>query len=90
MSKNVKVEYVPQFTDGFVDHNKPKVLKYVTCTTDDLKMPSMLFDKEEDAELVVAIARAKQARGIDYYGDLLNDVRYTFRTLGLTDNGWAK
>ena len=89
MNNNIKIEFISQFTNGFVDHSKPKVQKYVTESTDDLKLPSMVFDREKDAELAVAIAKAKQSRGIDYWSSLHNDVIYTFRVLGLTDSGWV-
>ena len=83
MSKNVKSKYVSQFTDGFVDKSKPKVLKYITESTDDLKIPSMMFDREEDAELAVAIAKVLKSRDIDYWCELHNDLMYTFRLLNL-------
>jgi hypothetical protein len=71
------------FKNGEVD-------MYVTKSTNDLKLPSLEFKCEEDAELAIAIAKAIKARkGHDYLIELHNAVKYVFRTLNLQDSGWT-
>ena len=79
MSKNIEL----QSKDGQAD-------MYITKSTDDLKLPSMGFKREEDAELAIAIAKAIRAReGRDYWMEMHDAVKYVFRALNLQDSGWV-
>ena len=79
MNSNIRIEY----EDG-----KPKY--YVTKSTEDLKMPSLGFNKEEEAELAVAIAKVLKSYGIktNTNSELTRDIQYTFRALGLVESEW--
>jgi hypothetical protein len=79
MSKNIEIEY----KDG-------RPLWYVTKSTPELRMPSLAFRKEEEAELAVAIAKVLKSRGIDAItnSELTRDIQYTFRVLGLVESEW--
>ena len=76
MNKNVQVGY-----------EKGKVKYYLTKSTDDLKMPSLGFDTQEEAELAVAVAKTLKAYGKDIT-NLNKDMVYVLRTLGIR-NGWT-
>ena len=76
MNKNVQVGY-----------EKGKVKYYLTKSTDDLKMPSLGFDTQEEAELAVAVAKTLKAYGKDIT-NLSKDMVYVLRTLGIR-NGWT-
>lgn len=76
MNSNIRIEY----EDG-----KPKY--YITRSTEDLKMPSLAFRKEEEAELAVSIAKVLNSYGITH-SELTIDVQYTFRVLGLVESEW--
>ena len=82
MNKNIKVTVI-----------KGEIF-YETISTDNLKLPTMLFDRFEDAELAVLIAKALYARNEGsssvFFDDILNGVKYTFRALGLNDSQWVK
>jgi hypothetical protein len=52
-----------------------------------LKMQSLAFRKEEEAELAVAIAKVLKSYGITH-SELTKDVQYTFRVLGLVESEW--
>lgn len=79
MNKNIELK----FKNGEVD-------MYITKSTDDLKLSSLGFKREEDAELAIAIAKAIKAReGRDYWIELHDAVKYVFRTLNLQDSGWV-
>ena len=76
MSNNIEIEY-----------NDGRPLWYVTRSTQELRMPSMAFKKEEEAELAVAIAKVLNSYGITE-SELTRDVQYTFRVLGLVESEW--
>ena len=77
--KNIELK----FKNGEVD-------MYITKSTDDLKLPSLGFKREEDAELAVAIAKAINAReGRNCWTEMHDAVKYVFRTLNLQDSGWT-
>lgn len=70
-----------------VGYEKGKVKYYLTKSTDDLKIPSLGFDTQEEAELAVAVAKTLKAYGKDI-NNLHNDMVYVLRTLGIR-NGWT-
>ena len=70
-----------------VGYEKGKVKSYLTKSTDDLKIPSLGFDTQEEAELAVAVAKTLKAYGKDI-NNLHNDMVYVLRTLGIR-NGWT-
>ena len=70
-----------------VGYEKGKVKYYLTKSTDDLKMPSLGFDTQEEAELAVAVAKTLKAYGKDIT-NLSKDMVYVLRTLGIR-NGWT-
>lgn len=70
-----------------VGYEKGKVKYYLTKSTDDLKIPSLGFDTQEEAELAVAVAKTLKAYGKDI-SNLNKDMIYVFRTLGIR-NGWT-
>ena len=63
---------------------------YQTASSNNLKMPSMVFDRLEDAELAVLIAKVMQVRGNTNFDAILSGVKYTFRILGLNDSPWVE
>ena len=79
MNKNIK----PVYKNG-------EAVAFDTVSTAEVKIPSMRFDRYEDAELAVSIAKAMQARGNTDFDPILNGVKYTFRALGLNDSQWVK
>ena len=62
---------------------------YVTSSSDDLKMPSLCFNSEEEAEFAVALAKLLKAQGKEIY-NMSNMLPYVFRVIGLLDNPWSK
>ena len=70
-----------------VGYEKGKVKYYLTKSTDDLKIPSLGFDTQEEAELAVAVAKTLKAYGKDI-SNLNKDMVYVLRTLGIR-NGWT-
>lgn len=70
-----------------VGYEKGKVKYYLTKSTDDLKMPSLGFDTQEEAELAVAVAKTLKAYGKDI-SNLSKDMVYVLRTFGIR-NGWT-
>ena len=70
-----------------VGYEKGKVKYYLTKSTDDLKIPSLGFDTQEEAELAVAVAKTLKAYGKDI-SNLSKDMVYVLRTLGIR-NGWT-
>ena len=70
-----------------VGYEKGKVKYYLTKSTDDLKMPSLGFDTQEEAELAVAVAKTLKVYGNDI-SNLHKDMVYVLRTLGIR-NGWT-
>ena len=70
-----------------VGYEKGKVKHYLTKSTDDLKIPSLGFDTQEEAELAVAVAKTLKAYGKDI-SNLHKDMVYVLRTLGIR-NGWT-
>ena len=76
MSKNIRIEY----KDGIANH-------YITQSTEDLRLPSLGFSTEEDAELAVAVAKTLKAHNKNII-DLDNTLIYVFRVLGIK-NEWT-
>ena len=70
-----------------VGYEKGKVKYYLTKSTDDLKIPSLGFDTQEEAELAVAVAKTLKAYGKDIC-NIHKDMVYVLRTLGIR-NGWT-
>lgn len=70
-----------------VGYEKGKVKYYLTKSTDDLKIPSLGFDTQEEAELAVAVAKTLKVYGKDI-NNLHKDMVYVLRTLGIR-NGWT-
>lgn len=70
-----------------VGYEKGKVKYYLTKSTDDLKIPTLGFDTQEEAELAVAVAKTLKAYGKDT-SNLSKDMVYVLRTLGIR-NGWT-
>ena len=70
-----------------VGYEKGEVKYYLTKSTDDLKMPSLGFDTQEEAELAVAVAKTLKAYGKDI-SNLSKDMVYVLRTLGIR-NEWT-
>lgn len=70
-----------------VGYEKGKVKYYLTKSTDDLKIPTLGFDTQEEAELAVAVAKTLKAYGKDI-SNLSKDMVYVLRTLGIR-NGWT-
>lgn len=70
-----------------VGYEKGKVKYYLTKSTDDLKIPSLGFDTQEEAELAVAVAKTLKVYGKDI-SNLSKDMVYVLRTLGIR-NGWT-
>lgn len=62
---------------------------FILVSTPELKLPSLGFSRIEDAELAVAIAKAMQVRGIDYWSELHHVIKPVFRVLNLSDSGWV-
>jgi len=62
---------------------------FILVSTADLKLPSFGFSRIEDAELAVAIAKAMQVRGIDYWSELHHVIKPVFRVLNLSNSGWV-
>jgi len=63
---------------------------YETQSTDTLKIPTMGFEREVDAELAVSIAKSLADRGNEDFMPILNGVKYVFRVLKLDDSAWVK
>ena len=70
MNENIK----PVYKNGVA-------VAFDTVSTAEVKIPSMRFDRYEDAELAVSIAKAIQARGNKDFDPILSGVKYTFRIL---------
>ena len=79
MNNNIRVEY---------KNGKPKL--FVLQSTEELRLPSLGFTKEVDAELAVAIAKAMNYRDKVYQRDLPNVIKYTFRLLNFNDSEWIE
>lgn len=76
-NKNVQIAY-----------ENGKIKYYLTKATEDLKIPSLGFDTEEEAELAVAVAKALKAHDKDTRH--LNTIMpFVFRVIGV-ENGWTE
>ena len=71
-----------------IGYENGKVKYYLTKSTEDLKIPSLGFDTEEEAELAVAVAKALKANGKDI-SNLSKEMIYVLRVLGIK-NGWTE
>lgn len=64
--------------------------EFITEPTDDLKLPRLVFKKQEEAELVVAMARLLQAYEVeDLNYEIIKSVPFIFRLLNIK-NDWTK
>lgn len=70
-----------------IGYENGKIKYYFTKATEDLKIPSLGFDTEEEAELAVAVAKTLKAYGKDIT-NLSKDMIYVLRILGIR-NGWT-
>ena len=77
MSKNIKLT----FKGGKVEY-------YITQSSDDLKLPSLAFTTEEEAELAVAVAKTLKAYGKKDF-NLGREMIYVLRLLGIR-NEWTE
>lgn len=77
MTKNIKIEY----KNGVAN-------QYVTQKTEDLYIPSLVFDTEEEAELAIAVAKTLKVYNKDNV-NLGNIMPYVLRILGIR-NGWTE
>ena len=77
MTKNIKIEY----KNGVAN-------QYVTQKTEDLYIPSLGFDTEEEAELAIAVAKTLKFYNKDIV-NLGNIMPYVLRILGIR-NGWTE
>ena len=71
-----------------IGYEKGKVKYYLTKSTEDLKIPSLGFDTEEEAELAVAVEKTLKAYGKDI-SNLSKEMIYALRVLGIK-NGWTE
>lgn len=78
MTKNIKIEY----KNGVANQ------KYVTQKTEDLYIPSLGFDTEEETELAIAVAKTLKVYNKDNV-NLGNIMPYVLRILGIR-NGWTE
>lgn len=76
MSKNIKIEY----ENGIAN-------RYITQSTEDLRLPSLGFTTEEDAELAVAVAKTLKVHNKNII-NLDDTMIYVFRILGIK-NEWT-
>lgn len=77
MAKNIKIEY----KNGVAVH-------YVTQSTEDLHIPSLGFDTEEEAELAIAVAKTLKVYNKDII-NLDNIMSYVLKVLGIR-NAWTE
>ena len=83
------IHYVNTHNENIqIGYEKGEIKYFLTKSTEGLKIPSLGFDTQEDAELAVAAAKALKAHG-KTLTNLDKDVKYVFRSLGI-DNGWTK
>lgn len=71
-----------------IGYENGEIKYYLTKATEDLKIPSLGFDTEAEAELAVAVAKTLKAYGKDIT-NLSKDMIYVLRTLGIR-NGWTE
>lgn len=77
MAKNIKIEY----KNGVANH-------YITQSTEDLNIPSLGFDTEEEAELAIAVAKTLKVYNKDII-NLNNIMSYVLKVLGIR-NAWTE
>lgn len=77
MNENIKIAYKNGKVDG-----------YITKSTSNLQISSMMFKTEEEAEFVVAMAKLFKANNIPNY-ELNHSIRYVFRVMGI-NNEWVE
>lgn len=71
-----------------IGYENGEIKYYLTKATEDLKIPSLGFDTQEDAELAVAVAKALKAHDKDTRH--LNTIMpFVFRVIGV-ENGWTE
>lgn len=75
--KNIKIEY----KNGVVNH-------YIIQKTEDLNVPSLGFDTEEEAELAIAVAKTLKVYNKDII-NLDNIMSYVLKVLGIR-NSWTE
>lgn len=76
-NKNVQIAY-----------ENGKIKYYLTKATEDLKIPSLGFDTEEEAELAVAVAKTLKAYDKDTR-PLTSIMPFVLRVIGVK-NGWTE
>lgn len=77
MAKNIKIEY----KNGVAN-------QYVTQKNEELYIPSLVFDTEEEAELAIAVAKTLKVYNKDVV-NIGNIMPYVLRILGIR-NGWTE
>ena len=77
MVKNIKIEY----KNGVAN-------QYITQKTEDLHIPSLGFDTEEEAELAIAVAKTLKVYNKDII-NLNNIMSYVLKVLGIR-NAWTE
>lgn len=71
-----------------IGYENGEIKYYLTKATEDLKIPSLGFDTQEDAELAVAVAKTLKAHDKDTRH--LNTIMpFVFRVIGV-ENGWTE
>lgn len=61
--------------------------EFITEPTDDLKLPRLVFKKQEEAEFVVAMAKLLKAHGVEDIGyEVIRSVPFAFRILNIKNN----
>lgn len=76
MSNNIEVRY----------NKNPK---FVLKSSENLYLPSLGFNREEDAELAISIAKAMNVRN-KRLAELPSIIKYVFRLLDFADSPWTK
>ena len=71
-----------------IGYENGEIKYYLTKATEDLKIPSLGFDTQEEAELAVAVAKTLKAHDKDTR--YLNTIMpFVFRVIGV-ENGWTE
>ena len=83
------IHYVNTHNENIqIGYEKGQFKFFLTKSTEGLKIPSLGFDTQEEAELAVAVAKTLKAHGKDIT-NLGKDMIYVFRVLGIK-NGWTE
>ena len=76
MAKNIEIEY-----------ENGRARRFITRSTDELKIPSLGFDTESEAELAIAVSKTLNAYGKNNL-NLGNIMPYVLRVLDIR-NDWT-